>query len=120
MPWQYVQATGRLIHEGELVATGYSGQPQAKNDAAREREHDVGPIPRGRYAIGRPYNSTKVGPFALPLHPMAGTETYGRGDFRIHGDSRTAPGTASHGCIILPRPARERIEASGDAELEVV
>lgn len=40
--------------------------------------------------------------------------------FRIHGDSIRAPGTASHGCIILPRAIRDRIWASGDRALQVV
>ena len=61
-----------------------------------------------------------TGPFTLVLAPAPGTETHGRSAFRIHGDSIRLPGTASHGCIILPRPVREAIWASGDRDLEVV
>jgi len=44
----------------------------------------------------------------------------GRSAFLIHGDSIAAPGTASHGCIILARPDRERIAESGVKQLVVV
>ncbi|HYE46677.1 MAG TPA: hypothetical protein VEA44_12995, partial [Caulobacter sp.] len=47
-------------------------------------------------------------------------EATGRSAFRIHGDSVRAPGTASKGCIILPRAVREAIWRSGDRDLEVV
>lgn len=118
--WTYSQSTGRLMHDGRYVATGYSGQPAAKNDPAREREPNVGPIPRGMYTIERHYDSGHTGPYSLPLHPDVCNEMFGRGGFLIHGDSKTAPGTASHGCIILPRAIREDIEQSGDPRLEVV
>jgi hypothetical protein len=44
----------------------------------------------------------------------------GRDNFLIHGDSIAAPGTASHGCIILNRLARERIDAARVGPLVVV
>jgi hypothetical protein len=52
--------------------------------------------------------------------PDRGTETFGRSEFRIHGDSIAHPGMASHGCIILPRAVRDAIWRSGDRALEVV
>jgi hypothetical protein len=51
---------------------------------------------------------------------MPGTVTYGRTDFRIHGDSIQHPGQASNGCIILKKSIREKIICSGDTELEVI
>jgi hypothetical protein len=45
---------------------------------------------------------------------------FGRTGFLIHGDSLQHPGRASNGCIILPRPIRDRIAASGDDQLTVV
>jgi hypothetical protein len=120
MPWTYVQKTGHLIYGGELVATGYSGQPEAKNDPAREREKNLGPIPKGRWRIALPgFTHAKKGPVCLRLTPLPGTVTYGRDGFLIHGDSKAAPGTASHGCLIFDRKTRERIAASGDNELEI-
>jgi hypothetical protein len=80
---------------------------------------NTGPCPRGRYSIGQPEDSPHVGPYALPLTPEPGTNTFGRSAFMIHGDSIVHPGTASEGCIILLRDAREQIVASGDLELVV-
>ena len=37
-----------------------------------------------------------------------------------HGDSIAAPGTASDGCVIMPRFARERVWESQDRRLAVV
>ena len=60
------------------------------------------------------------GPYVLPLTPDPENLMYGRDGFLIHGDSITNPGSASEGCIILPRSARTMIAASGDNRLEVV
>jgi hypothetical protein len=46
------------------------------------------------------------------------TETFGRSALMIHGDNRT--GTASEGCIILPRRVRHIIWDSGERKLKVV
>jgi hypothetical protein len=56
----------------------------------------------------------------MHLTPEDGTDTHGRGGFLIHGDSLQHTGSASHGCIILPRPTRMEIAASEDRELEVI
>ena len=101
----YEQATGRLfLTEGganDLFAEGYSGSAAhgGKNNAHAQCEKDIGPLPRGRYTIGKPRKGPS--PFSLPLTPAADNEMCGRGDFLIHGDSIAAPGNASHGCIIV-------------------
>jgi len=56
----------------------------------------------------------------LKLNPAPSTDTHGRGGFLMHGDSKEHPGSASHGCVILPRAVREEVWNSGDRELEVV
>ena len=56
----------------------------------------------------------------MRLAPNPGTQTYGRTDLEIHGDSRSHPGKASHGCIILPRDALDQLNASPDNTLRVV
>lgn len=120
--WTYNQANGNLSRDGELVATGYSGaDPEGKNNPAMEAEHDVGPIPRGLWRVATlTVGETPHGPYVLHLEPQEGTDTFGRGGFLIHGDSINAPGTASKGCVIMPRSVRERIWASGDREFQVV
>ncbi len=118
--WNYVISSGEMSHDGEAVATGYSGQPGYKNDPEKCDVHNEGPIPPGRYMIGDPRDTESHGPYVLPLSPDAANEMYGRSGFLIHGDSVAHPGTASQGCIILPRAVRERIHASDDRLLEVV
>jgi len=51
--------------------------------------------------------------------PDAANQMFGRADFRIHGASKLDPKESSHGCIILPRPIRIRIDMDIDRQLEV-
>lgn len=120
MTWKWDQSAGQLSRNGEVIATGYSGRGRGKNSPSMQAAVGVGPIPAGKWAITERYDSANVGPYALRLVPKAETQTFGRSEFRIHGDSIRSPGNASHGCIILPRPIRQRIWTSGDHDLEVV
>lgn len=121
LAWTYVQKTGELQQDGEHVATGYSGAGEGKNNPELQNVPNVGPIPRGDWTIdGPPFDTRDHGPYVLRLQPDPGTETHGRSGFLMHGDSKAHPGTASHGCIILPRPTREQVWQSGDRDLEVV
>jgi hypothetical protein len=70
--------------------------------------------------VGPPVNTTAHGPYVLTLQPAASTKTFDRSEFRMHGDSKEAPGCASEGCVIMPRPVREQVWKSGDPALEVV
>lgn len=119
--WKWDQSAGELSLDGSFVSRGYSGAGRGKNNPAMQAAQGVGPIPRGRWkivSVGDRPDST--GPFTIVLEPAPGTDTCGRSAFRIHGDSVANPGSASHGCIILPRPIRNRIWASGDRDLDVV
>lgn len=119
MRWIYSQGTGKLYSpDGIHVATGYSGKGRGKNNCAMQDMPNVGPIPQGIYTIGQAYNSAKVGPFALPLKPDPSNEMHGRSAFLIHGDNKT--GTASEGCIILPRMMRDTLNYSNIRKLEVI
>jgi lipoprotein-anchoring transpeptidase ErfK/SrfK len=121
--WQWKIKEGelwRLDDRPHLEARGYSGAPGFKNDPAATARKEEGPIPVGTYTIGAPHDTETHGPYVLPLTPDVGNKMYGRSAFLIHGDSIKAPGTASHGCIILPRSSRERIGTSGDHCLQVV
>lgn len=125
MSWVWDQSAGTLSRNGALVSRGYSGKDRGKNNPSLQGVRGIGPIPRGNWRIGAPYNSANVGPYVLPLTALDGTvddthDATGRGAFRIHGDSIRAPGTASKGCIILPRKVRELIWLSGDRNLTVV
>jgi len=118
--WIYTQSTGKLSRSGVVVATGYSGIGAGKNNPAMQNVPDVGPIPQGIYAIGAQFDSSTHGPHAMPLTPDPGNQMFGRAEFMVHGDSIEHPGQASHGCIIMPRPIRDQIAASGDNQLTVV
>lgn len=119
--WTYRQSTGELLHNGQHVATGYSGYGPGKNNPTMEGIRGVGPIPRGRWIIsGTPADTQAHGPYVLRLVPAHGTNTHGRDGFLMHGDSLSGPGTASQGCIITSRNVRERVWHSGDRNLAVV
>jgi hypothetical protein len=119
--WTYAQKTGDLKQNGQMVGRGYSGFDNGKNNPAMQAVADVGPIPQGEWTItGPPFNTKEHGPFVLRLEPSSATNTFGRNGFLIHGDSIKAPGTASKGCVIMPRTIREQVWNSGDTDLEVV
>ena len=118
--WTYRQSTGELLDPNGLpVTSGYAGNGWGKNNPAAQDQHDVGPLPIGKYQIGNPYASPKTGAITLNLTPDPQNDMYGRAGFRIHGDSLEHPGAASDGCIILERPYRMLLGASEDHELEV-
>jgi len=120
MTWIYDQSSGTLSRNGALVpgALGYAGAGVHKNRPASQNLPNRGPIPRGAWTIGG-YTNSK-GPLTITLTAKAGTNTFGRSAFRIHGDSIQSPGTASEGCIIMPYSIRAMIITSGDHDLEVV
>lgn len=119
--WIYQQSTGKLLDpKGLVVGFGYSGKGVSKNNPEDQTLHNAGPIPEGYYKIGSPHDTVTHGPFVLPLEPDPGNKMFGRSAFLIHGDSVVHPGTASEGCIILPRPVREDIAKSLDRLLAVV
>jgi len=119
MCWLYEQVSGRMVsQDGEIIASGYSGAGNGRNNPTEENIQEVGPIPEGFYDMLEPIDSGKLGPYAIPLIPDAENNMLGRSNFYIHGDNATH--TASEGCIILARFARERLWQSGDHRLQVV
>lgn len=118
--WKFDQSSGQFFHNDTLLFDGYSGYQQGKNNPSMQNVRGMGPVPQGLWHIGGVYDSPKTGPCTIVLVPDSATNTYGRDGFRIHGDSIKAPGTASHGCIILPRFVRQQIVASPDKLLTVV
>lgn len=120
MTWQWDQAKGLLSRDGVPAGRGYSGAELGRNNPDMQDAQGVGPIPRGAWTIEGVEHGGPTGPYTLILAPAALTDTEGRSQFRIHGDSIAHPGTASHGCIILPHVTREAIWQSGDKDLEVI
>lgn len=120
MPWVYQQSTGELSYGGVIVGRGYSGHDECKNDPTKQDVPMHGPIPRGIYTIGDPYNTETHGPVVMRLTPDPANEMFGRAGFLIHGDSVAAPGAASEGCIIMSRPVRLAVAASPERALQVI
>lgn len=119
--WTYSQHSGKLTNPaGVVIATGYSGLGEHKNRPESQYLKGLGPIPVGDYHIGKLYDSPNVGPFTLPLEALPGTDTHGRGDFKIHGESSLHPGASSHGCLIFHREIRISINKSDDRTIRVV
>lgn len=123
--WKWDQSAGELWRDGAFVSKGYSGKGRGKNNPALQGVRGVGPIPTGKWRmVSVVAKHPKLGPFVIRLDKVDGTpdddfdDVTGRGAFRIHGDNAT--GTASEGCIILPRRDRERMWNSKDREIEVV
>jgi len=118
--WSFSQSSGELSHDGVYVATGYAGNGDGKNNPVMQDVVGVGPLPQGKYTIeGPPYHHPHLGPCVMNLTPADDNEMFGRSLFRIHGDSKSDPGNASKGCIVLPRSVREQVWNSEDRYLEV-
>lgn len=118
--WTFQQATGYMLADsGKILARGYAGNGSGKNNPSLQNSSFEGPIPQGSYVINSPRDTERHGPYVLWLTPDPANKMFGRDAFGIHGDSKTLPGTASDGCIIMPLFARERIWESGDHTLQV-
>lgn len=113
--------TGSLYRDKVWLGTGYSGAGKryqdGRNNPFKVAIPNVGSIPPGIYAIGEPYTHPKLGVLTFALKPMSGTETFGRSEFRIHGDN--ASNDASHGCIILGKALRTIISNSIERQITV-
>lgn len=121
MAWVFEQSTGKVFDPmGMLVGFGYSGIGTGKNNPELENVSNVGPLPKGIYTIGTPFDSIDHGPFVLPLTPDPENQMFGRAGFLVHGDSINHAGLASHGCIVVARSVREDMANSLDKSLQVV
>jgi hypothetical protein len=114
----YRQSSGQLLLDGKVIAKGYSGHGKGVNNADAEKERNVGPIPRGEYAIGAVFQHPKLGPIVMRLTPV-GHDAHGRAGFLIHGDNAKMNQSASEGCIILGPDVRKRIAESDVKKLLV-
>lgn len=105
-----------------LLAIGYSGDQFHTNDPGAEEKVAKGPIPRGVWSMAMAGTHPTLGPVCIRLSPkeVPSLRASGRSGFLIHGDNSRRDFTASQGCIILPRPAREAIRALGCKVLTVM
>lgn len=112
------------------IGPAYAGAPGYVNDPSATQLVRLGPLPVGWYEIGFPVNDPVTGLFTLPLTPLVegntyglpATETFGRGEFKIHGaDAKKDVNGAqesSEGCIVAAHP--ERNVCSGFQLIQVI
>lgn len=125
--WVYCQNTGKMYQEAEdgteisgTGGVGYSGAQGHINKYKSQHLRNLGPIPIGKYKIGKQRNSDSAGPGVLDLTPHSDTNTYGRDSFLIHGESDDGiDRNSSSGCIIQNPNVRDEVANSGDDELQV-
>jgi hypothetical protein len=119
--YTYHQSTGALTRDGAQVLNGYAGHGTGVNNPGMQDQHDVGPLPQGRYIMTALVDSPHTGHATIILDPDPTNQMFGRSGFRIHGDNGAGNRTASNGCIIVGlAPDRTRIWDSGDHALEVL
>src|SRR4051812_39777967 len=100
----YIQSSGKVYYQGpgytNLIAQGYSGYGDHKNNPDSQCFQDLGPIPRGIWTIGLLEDFTTSGGQiihnCLRLTPQPATNVCQRSGFWIHGGN--ASGTSSEGC----------------------
>ena len=119
----YDQATGHITDEGEnLLAVGWAGNGDGKNNPAMQDVHNTGPLPQGLYEVADwEHDHNGLGHDVVALHQVEG-ETFGRDDFFIHGPSVNPDhyGQESKGCIVVPREDRLKLEAMKPAYVRVI
>ena len=125
---QHVDANGNVTNStsnGVYIGEG-TGQnnPAAQSVSNAQSPGNSGPIPQGTYTIGDVHTGTSERGSTLKnsmrLDSSKTTNTFGRSDFSIHGDSVAHPGHASWGCVVMPPGARSVVIKSSDRTLEVV
>ena len=118
----YSQSDGTLTnYEVNVIANGWAGHGQAKNNPFMENERSLGPLPKGLYRVGEWQTHPRLGPLAAPLEQIEG-ETFGRSDFWVHGPSRNPDkyGQESNGCIVISKPQREIVHNMNPDFIQVV
>jgi hypothetical protein len=119
--YTYHQSTGLFTRDGVALLNGYAGHGTGVNNPTMQDQHDVGPLPQGRYVMSALFDSPHTGLATIVLDPHPTNQMFGRAGFRIHGDNEAANRTASNGCIIAGHaPDRTQIWNSGDRTVLVM
>ena len=122
MAWIYDVKRREFSRNGQFkFRARYAGNGKYKDDPLFECVKNKGPLPRGKYRIvGKPFRHARTGADTLRLMPDVSNTMCNRAGFLIHGESKTNPGRASNGCIILDRDYRLQLADSQDRELIVL
>jgi hypothetical protein len=112
--WVYRIKGGELWEDESLHAAGlYSGDHEHFNDPKSTNLVRKGPLPVGAYWIGVARDTKEHGPDFIPLHPVPGTQMFGRSMMGVHGDRLGHIGEhlASNGCIIAGPEVRAKMKS---------
>ena len=107
MTFSYSQSTGEFKRGDSVLAIGYSGNGEGRNNPKMQNVPMHGPLPQGLYTIQKPSVHPKLGPVAMELLPDSKNQMFMRSGFFLHGDNLNH--TASDGCIILPHDVRTAV-----------
>lgn len=110
----YSQQTGEIEGaDGSLVAVGWAGNGEGKNNPKMQNVRGVGPLPQGVYVVGVWQDHPRLGRMVAPLTQIEG-ETYGRSEFFIHGPAKDAAhyGQESKGCVVTPFTGRVKVKVA--------
>lgn len=120
--WTYKRTAHQLLHDDTLFTDQcYSGHGAGLNNPAMDDVIMTGPVPAGRYTVGKAFTHPALGPWTSRLLPMDGTDMKGRGGFCVHGDNAQHNESASEGCIVVEnRELRIQFLSSPDRALTVV
>ena len=113
MNLNYSQTTGNMTDDnGNLIAKGWAGHGDGKNNPAMQSVHNVGPLPQGKYNVSGWFSHPRLGPMVARLTQFEG-ETFGRDSFFIHGAAKNLDkhGQESEGCIVQERIERDKVAA---------
>lgn len=113
----YRQSTGEILYGANLLGVGHAGNGTGLNNPAAQDQHNVGPLPRGRYTIEPEASSSRLGIIAMRLTPNLENEMFDRSGFFIHAPD------FSEGCIVQQETTRCLIAEyvrHGRNQLEVV
>ena len=117
---------GKLLYHDEdgdtQLGVAWSGNHAGKNNPDMCAIRDIGPLPPGWYEVGEPFVNPATGPFSMRLTPHEDNKMYGRDAFLIHGPSQDPEhyGQESKGCVVSPRPIRERFHQLHPHWLKVI
>jgi len=59
--YTFSQSSGDTRQDGRYLATGWAGHDAGRNNPAEQADHNIGPLPRGKYTIGHAYTHPKLG-----------------------------------------------------------
>jgi hypothetical protein len=122
MPFKFVRSESTLYDpEGRILDhDAYSGHGEGLNNPYWEAVTNAGPIPAGEWHIGPVcVEAHRVGPLAMPLTAMEGTDAQGHRALLIRGEGDGTDHTSGFGSIFTIRSAREIIAESADRVLAV-